>query len=462
MQARKKNRAARGFTLTELMVSLVMGLIVALAAVGLARTATTTFHEQARSTTTEMALRMASNRLRMDLMRTSYMSTGNIVLDPKVAKLEAAGTDPTQVPRYTDLLNLRGIKIDETMKSSDGGAIPATLTTNGIYPDALELVGNFTSDDAYTGTIQTGAAGASADGSCSNAQTIMLDTAADASTFTLGGGSSTGVVDPAVLTANAKAAFMPAAGKRFLAQVTDAIGCNHYVPVCDVVVTGASPRPVLQVMVEGPSGSRAVLYSNAKATDQAPVARNCGASDGGKVTIAPLMRVRWSLSPSTSTNLAADPGIESADKKVDLKRETLDFSGGTVFTEVIAEYMVDMKFGIVIDDPAAGGVGAARQKVIDIPVDKADINGDTIDKVTAGSDSVKAGYPGPQRVRAVRYRLSARTSVPDRLEDLPVDAGQIRARYCVDDTLSPCTKGWARVRTVTSEVVLTNQAGMFY
>jgi len=449
----------RGFTLTELMVSLVMGLIVALAAVGLSKTATTTFYEQARSTTTEGSLRAASNRLRQDLMRTSFMSTGNIVLDPKVAKLQSAGTNPNLVARYAGLKKLRGLRVDVDMRASDGGGIPATLVTNGIKPDAIELTGNFSTDDQYSGTIQDGIAATSGAGSCVNAQTITLNTAGDAATYTLGGGIG-GVVDPVVLRANARAAFMPKAATKFLAQVTDPIGCNHYVPVCDVVVSGISPTPVLQVMVESPGTGRAVLYSNTSAADQPPVARNCGASEGGRVTIAPLQRVRWYLDVSTSVNTAADPAIETSDKKVDLKRDIMAFDGTVVFTEVIGEYMVDLKFGIVFDDPAA--TGANRQKVVDIPTDSSDPNGTEIDKDTADDATMTAGQPGPQRVRAVRFRMSSRTAVPDRTQDLNVDAGQIRARYCVDNTISTCKLGWARVRTLTSEVVLTNQAGMFY
>lgn len=452
---RRQRRALRGFTLTELMVSLVMGVIVALAAVGLSKTATTTFYEQARSTTAEGTLRAASTRLRQDLMRASFMSTGNIALDPKVARLQSA-TTPAAIARYPALTRLRGLRIDVDMRA-DGG-IPATLTTNGISPDALELTGNFAADDQYSGTIQDGGT-SSGYGSCSNPQTITLDSAGDASTYTLGGGSG-GAVDPVVLLANAKAAFMPKGNTLFLAQVTDAIGCNHYVPVCDVAVTGASPSPVLKIMVQSPGTGRAVLYSNSSSADQGSVARNCGASEGGRVTIAPLQRVRWFLDVSTSVNLAADPGVETPDKKVDLMRSILDFNGGTVFTEVIGEYMVDLKFGIVLDDPT--GTGANRQKVIDIPFDTADPNNNLIDKDTADDLTLTAGNPGPQRVRAVRFRMSARAAVPDRREDLNPDAGQIRARYCVDSNIATCKAGWARVRTLTSEVVLTNQAGMFY
>lgn len=456
---RPSNTRRRGFTLTELMVSLVMGLIVSLAAVGLSRTATTVFHEQARSSTTEMSLRVAADRLRQDLMRTSYMSTGNIALDPKVARLVSALGDPAATARYAELVNLRGINVDVNM--AQAGGIPPSITANGIKPDAIELVGNFTTDDAYSGTIASGAGVPSGRGpGCANAQTITLDPSGDAATFNLGGGDA-GTDDS--LLASARAAFMPAAdGRPFLAQVTDAIGCNHYVPVCDVNLgpKNSYGATTLQVMVAGSASTRAVLYSNSGA-EQGPVAFNCGSSEGGRVMIAPISRVRWRLRQALTTD--ADPirptaDIEQPTSKVDLVREVLDFNGGVAFTEIVAEYAVDLKFGIVVDDPTAG-TGAARQKVFELDTDTGNGN---IDKTTSplSSDSIVKGKLGPQDVRSVRFRIAVRTSVADREADLPLGAGPIRARYCVDDPAS--CKRWARVRTVTSEVALTNQAGMTY
>lgn len=432
----------RGFTLTELMVSLVMGLIVALAAVGLARSATTTFHEQARSSTAEMSLRVASDRLRQDLMRASYMSTGNILVDPKVAKLVGAAA-ATDIARYPSLERLRGVSIDvgmvKLLASTPPPTFPDSLAANGLTPDAIELTGNFTTDDAYTGTIVTGALGSSGTGNCVNPQTIILDPTGDAATYNLGGGDG----GPRLAT-NGLAAFMPKEGRKFIAQVTDPIGCNHYVPVCDVALLDTK----LLVMVDGSTSMRGVLYSNA--SDQGPVDRSCGASEGGRVTIAPVSRVRWHLQqPLATSQIAATDG----DGKIDLVRDVLDFDGAIAFTEVVSEYVVDLKFGIVVDVPTAAGT--ARQRVIDLDSASTDI-----DAIT-NANSLVTNQLGPQRVRSIQYRIAARTSVPDREQDLPLGAGPIRARYCVEDNLASCKK-WARVRTVTSEVALINQAGMFY
>ena len=86
-----KRLLARGFTLVELMVSLIAGLIVAMAVVAPARTATNTFYDAVRVLTTEAAVRVASERLRGDLLRAGFMTTGNIKLAGRDKNRSPAG-----------------------------------------------------------------------------------------------------------------------------------------------------------------------------------------------------------------------------------------------------------------------------------------------------------------------------------------------------------------------------------
>jgi hypothetical protein len=435
------------------MVSLIMGLVVAMAAVGLARSATTTFHEQVRTSQTEMSLRMGAERLRQDLARTSYMSTGNIVLDPKVAQTIDAAKDPATagplIARYPALNTLRGIQIG--VSAMDGG-IPSQLSSNGLSPDSIELIGNYTTDDEYTGTISTGGSGTL----CKTPQTITLDPQGDAAVYALAGGTSGTTVDTVQLLANAKTAFMPVDTSEFLARVTDSMGCTNFVPVCGLAISGNN----LQVMVDGRTNDRAVMYANGGAT---ALAHNCGSNEGGQVTIAPLMHVRWTIGPSMVPNSTDDL---PEDPRFDLFRDVVDFDGLTIAHELVAEYAVDLKFGIAVDDPK--GAGAARQAYFDLDSDNGTGN---IYATTAGPDSTKTGFLGPQRVRSVRFRLAVRASVADRQQPLATDAGTeksgtptahpIIARYCTQLPIGTCQQ-WARVRTIESEVALENQAGMIY
>ena len=449
----------RGFTLVELMVSLVMGLVVALAAVGLARNATTAFHEQARSSTAQMSLRIASDRLRQDLMRTSYMSTGNIAFDPKLARREgASGLAGVRYPELAALptpanvglnIPLRGIAIDVGMTSITGG-VPGPLATNGLKPDAIYLVGNFKSDEVYSGTLQPpGAAPGGGGGAClGTTQTITLDATSDAPTYFMSL-DATGAIKSETLVANAGLIFTPVPGNAYLAQVTDANNCTNYVPVCNIAANGTTQ---VVISVDGRNNPPAVLLTNNDGGQK--LQGTCGSSEVGPVTIAPLALVRWSIQPSVAM-LENDPAIEPPGDKFDLVREMFDFDGRPFQREVVAEYVIDLKFGISIDDPAVPA-GALRQKVFDSEDDP----GGLIGKVTLDPATV-AGAAGPQRVRSVRYRLASRVAIPDRESDLALGAGPTLARYCTEGPLASCKK-WARVRTVNSEVVLSNQAGMNY
>ena len=147
----------RAFTLVELMVSLVAGLIVTIAVVGLARAATTTFFEAARIASVESTVRTASERLRQDLARAGYMSTGNI----KLARDGAPGVplahrialrDPAAATgsRYATLNDLQGVRIVVGGSGSFTAAFDATnagtagpnslSSNNGLNPDAAIFV----------------------------------------------------------------------------------------------------------------------------------------------------------------------------------------------------------------------------------------------------------------------------------------------------------------------------------
>jgi len=73
----------------------------------------------------------------------------------------------------------------------------------------------------------------------------------------------------------------------------------------------------------------------------------------------------------------------------------------------------------------------------------------------------------PQRIRSVHFRLSTRSSIADRAEAITIPAANAKqdiypTRYCV---LASCTAGqvgWARIRSVTSEVATTNLAKFFF
>ena len=69
----------------------------------------------------------------------------------------------------------------------------------------------------------------------------------------------------------------------------------------------------------------------------------------------------------------------------------------------------------------------------------------------------------PQRIRSVRVRFSTRTEQPDATGDARMSGNNYTLRYCTK--LAGCTAGlreWSSVRTLTTELLVPNQSGMFY
>lgn len=409
----------RGFTLIELLVSLIAGMLVALAVVGLSRTATLTFHEEARAATAEMGLRMAAERLRSDLQRAGFMSTGNGRWDPMVASQR--GQIPLSGYATDGLRNLQSLYYvpDGSKNDTEAGGL-ALATTNGLAPDRLDITGNFTGTDEFLGTVAPGQS------SCTGPRVMLsLD-------------------DPAVLrivrkpdgSANPQGeallaeTFQPVAGKTFLARISDVQGCAHFAPVCATGVNAGIPYVDLR-------GVDAVLTSS-------QTGGRCGVNGFETIAISPIQTVRWSVTRRPSL---ADPTTQP-ERKFDLVRQLVDETGaGVGEPEVVAEYAIDFEIAFVVD---AAGVMTVLPFGAPSNADWAGV------KVGATASSAL----GPHRVRAVRYRMATRSPLPDRTNPLPAPAGYLY-RYCTDPDASGCLK-YARVRTVQGEVGLPNQARMTY
>ena len=75
-------------------------------------------------------------------------------------------------------------------------------------------------------------------------------------------------------------------------------------------------------------------------------------------------------------------------------------------------------------------------------------------------NSPLVGQPSPHRVRSVRYRLAARTSIADRTTPFTDQPTHFTTRYCMQNVSLADCKRLARVRVVSSEVALVNQGTM--
>jgi type II secretory pathway pseudopilin PulG len=452
-------RLKRGFTLVELMVSLVAGLFVTLAVVGLARAATRTFFEAARISSAESAVRTASERLRQDLSRAGYMSTGNIKLArdgvlpvPIPLAHRIAVRDPSQAAgaatgsRYTTFNDLQGIRIIVGGSGSfaspllPGAGTPVLSGNNGLNPDALIVSGNFTTDDAYSGKLRP-------NGACPGGQQVELRGDGDAAVNRMIGTS--GTPNPNAL-ANLQAAFTPVTGFSYAARVVDARGCQHYTIVCSVTVPIAGTA---MIHLQGDAGGNPPVLPQASS--------NCGGNVDEPVTVSPLQRRAWFIGPNVDPQLDADPSIEPIAYKFNLYRQMLDAADIPVpipaTQQIVAEYAVDLKFGIT----AINELNA--MKIFDMDGDPGGGAGDVDTWTKPASTTQPTLKEGPQRVRSVRFRVATRAPIADRDNGLLVPPGApYLTRYCVGGVAAAsCTK-FARMRTIVTEVALLNQFGMTY
>jgi prepilin-type N-terminal cleavage/methylation domain-containing protein len=422
----RRLRSRRGFTLIELMISLVMSLIIALAAVSLSKATTSTFFEQARASGVQANIRTASERLRNDLARAAFMSTPNVHSDPKVARIPGSSGDPY---RIVTLKDLQGIRISP---AANAVRTHPLTTGNNLSPHELHVAGNLTSDDLYRGVLVAEGNGCSTD--------IRLSGLADASVRRLFGGATS----PAQRKTMTELVFTPGSrmnppvlGVDYAVQVMDMRGCFHYLTVCSIL---ESTDPAESVVIRLRGGLLTTEQTNGDV---------CGVRLMEEVAIAPVQRVRWGLSAETDARRVGATSATAGDV-FSLNRQLMAADGVTEVgpPEVVSEYAVDLRFGLMVDE----AVGTEpRLKSIDFESPDADF------AAWAGPASASLPNIGPQRLRSVRYRLAFRTSLADRDTPLVTPSGApYMYRYKVGENR------YARVRTLISEAVLMNQTRATY
>lgn len=426
LRARQRARrsGSAGFTMIELSVALVAGLMVSLAVVALSREATYSFHEEMRTATAEMSVRTAIDRLKSDLQRAGFMATGNVRVDPR-SPLDPTGTKLGGISDQ-GFLDLAGIHYYEK-----GSLLQTPLSSvgdNAFTPDSIDITGNFTSSDSYVvGKVSPGGGG------CGGQRLFLsMDSAATYRIMTS--------PDP---NKTLQEMFQPIPGKKFLVRINDDLGRQEFVYGCATQTAGWATASGAWVDLDV---SLAYLNSAYGFVD-------------GRLTVNPVQTVRWEIRPLTSTDttytaLATDPGNDGGTStKYNLVRSWVGLDGVALNpAEVVAEYAVDLKFAFTFDLGAYVDTNP-------VPNLQSYAFGDTNNKTYAGSNVTGQ----PQRARSVRVRFATRGATADRNEDQRLEKNNYTIRYCLEP--AGCTSGsrqWARVRTVTTEVSLPNQARFFY
>jgi type II secretory pathway pseudopilin PulG len=460
MNGLRKRRGEAGFTMIELTVALLAGLIVAMGIVALSREATNTFHDEARSSAAEASLRAAIDRLRADLQRAGYMSTGNIQSDVFIATAPGHSNVNTTVAGIQRLQSIRlWSRGEQTLQLS---------TVNNVAPDAIDIGGNMTTSDQFDVAIipQPTSAG----GQLSGCVTIRLAPNAPAMFRLLAAGG--GISGAGALQELANA-FQPDPTAQFIVRLVDDSGRSQFLVTCgNPASTGIDPSGWPYVQVDA---TRTPLQT-------AQTTQTIGALNGlgsGRAWLNPVQIVRWEITSSTS-NVAPEPAQFVAasvtstgtddPNKYDLMRTILDADmNPTAVREIVAEYVVDLRFAFNVDTGPAVQPGTPPSPLLVVyPFDEP---GHSTANATVGALALGTPTAQPQRIRSVRLRMATRAAQPDRIAEIdPVPAYQdsYKYRYCVLPQGNACpappdnVARWARVRTLTTEVALPNQAKNFY
>jgi prepilin-type N-terminal cleavage/methylation domain-containing protein len=455
----RRGRGQRGFTLVELMVALAAGLIVSLGIIGLSRDATHTFHEEMRSSAAEANLRTAIDRLRADLSRAGYMSTGNIFSDPQISKPPGAGNPINAAAGLAGLSKLTSILLNQG--GSAGQTLLSTQQLPPMNPDSIDIAGNMTSTDQYeVQSVVPGAGG----GACWQ---IILQAQSPSMLRLL----ALGAAAPQEFIN----IFQPGAGQ-FIVRFVEHTGRTQFFATC--------PNQPPLLLGAGPNAQASIFISPLTLQQTAQTSQGVGSATGLSTgtQVNPVQIVRWQLiaAKNEEPQYTGSPlgnqaltGTAIDANKYDLVRRYIDAATGQPVPgtmEVVAEYAVDLEFAFTVE---AGS--QVQPNLQTFPFDS--LSGAANNPPWAQDINAFPPLPGQnrgaQRIRSVRVRLVTRAADPDRTANVPVvnpnnaPIGPYTYRYC---TAPPCpqantTNGvlqYARARTVTAEVALPNQARNFY
>lgn len=448
-----QRRAARGFTLIEISVALIAGLLVAMALVQTSKEATNTFHEEVRAAAAEMSLRLTLERLRGDLQRVSFMSTPNIQGEPMIAK-RAGIANPlgnfTPAPPAA-LSRLAGIQL--TIGGSAATAPLSTNASNALNPDSVDLGGNYSSPDEFAAFM------CPANGSGCGGPTICLEWNTPAMWR---------VRNSANPAQTLQSYFNPTnngtttTATRYMARLTDATGRYQFLLTCGGTAT----------TLMGAAGASINLDSTVNILTPAQTGGRGGVGGiaAGSIVISPVEIVHWQILQATSASIPANYRFGATTtpdpNEYVLTRQYVDAVTNLpdpATMEVVSEYAVDLKFALTVDNGSAllNPQGAfPTNPFLFLQLDSP-LNGAWSSDVS--KTPFVGGQPGPQRIRSVRVRAAIRTAFADRIVNVPPvpNTGQpYMYRYFIPGVTNGLQ--WARVRTGVTEASLPNQARSFW
>ncbi len=416
MSARGRH-GSRGFTLVELMVSLMGGLFISLAVFALARDSGHFYQSEVRIANATVGGLLGFERLRTDIARAGFMSSPNVNRDPAVCT-KPDGTWPAS------LAMLASVQVIPAPPN-------AGLAANGRTPPQLLLGGAYTSSDQYSAKVTASGA------------TTIFELVSDTSSGALVRLGNGAMPDNATMQAAfpAKHALrIVQTGHAYYAQIINALG-------------GATPtvwvsaQPPIKIADGSTSGCGLVVPSSGSEYPTINVVNFIQYDVRSLVTGAQTPEAQ-----TTYAAMFANSNAPGEDTRTELVRVEKDITGAPISgtEELVAEYAVD--FDLQISAIKGGGATGSDPTLLTynrtVP-DFATYTGTTYNTLNT-----------PQWIRSVRVRLGVRSRQFDGggvIIPTPATGGLFRFSIS-----TPGGTLGARMRTFQADVALHNQADILW
>ena len=410
----KLSRSLRGFTLIELMVAITAGLFVAIAAFALARQGSRFFQQEARIANAQFSATLGFDRLRADIARAGFLSTANIQRDPFRCGSTAGWPSP-------GMPSLAAVRIAATTPTA------VQDPANGLAPEQITLTGSYTSIEQFpVRSVEIIAGG--------QFQVLLQQNNGAYVRANLGPDGGNGLT-------------LFQAGR--VLRILDGTGHYEYGSIAAVGIDA--------------SGSVAItLKANPPIAFKREAGSTCGVGGFGVGMQANVINtIRYEIRDLKALDLpqfrplyntsATAPGDE---KRYELVRVEIDSSGAEMADslELVAEYAVDLRFGLTVATTVMNA-NVFDPTVAEFPFGDANVYNYAFDVATSPT------AVGPERIRAVRARLSVRSREADRAAPVPPPAGAPPGslfRY----SMGGDGGSYARARSLTADIQLPNLAGI--
>lgn len=408
-------RRRRGFTIVELMVSLV---VAAVALVGIYYYYATTqqaMREQGRISQAQLEARLGIEMVSADLQRAGYLATPNSDRDPLVCRPE--GMTPLRIHPIVFRNGGTDGKVFVRDGTAPSVAVPNAAQNVNVSPDDVILYGNYLNANEYLAETINAAA-----------RTVRLQPLL---VYQEPGMADGGATVPATMTDAEFAQLFPTTA--FL-RIVNRHGFAQFTQITAV------------------SGFAARTLTVSPAPIQFSPATACGVEgfcEGCRVNV--VNGVWYRIEQRAGTDDPATP--ENETQVTDLVRYMVDQNRMPIpaTREVVVQYAVDFQIWFRAAAPGAGGSATFD---IDLSPDIPDDGTVVIGGAVNPPDGTLTARP--EAIRSAIVRLTVRTRIED--PKFPFQPRPDRRQRLKAWEVVPGAEGAAHVRTYTTEVQLPNIA----